>query len=118
MEFRVRFYATGHDEQPVVDFLEELRTRQPVLHKRATAGLLKLQRSEWHGPPLTTLVDPAHDIFELRVGGKDIARVFFFFRKGREIILTSGYVKKTQKVDPDALALARRHKQDWEERHP
>lgn len=87
------------------------------MHKRATAGLLKLQWSEWHGPPLTPLVDPAHGISELRVGGRDIAWVFFFFRKGRELILTNGYVKKTQKLDPDALALARRYKQDWEERH-
>ncbi len=56
-------------------------------------------------------------IFELRIGDKNIARVFFFFRQGQEIILTNGYVKKQQKVDTGELERARRYKKDWEERH-
>jgi Phage derived protein Gp49-like (DUF891) len=72
--------------------------------------------SERHGPPLTELVDQKYDIFELRIGDKNIARVFFFFRQGREIIMTNGYVKKQQKVDTRELARARTYKKDWEER--
>jgi Phage derived protein Gp49-like (DUF891) len=37
-----------------------------------------------------------YDIFELRIGDKNIARVFFFFQQGQEIIMTNGYVKKQQ----------------------
>jgi hypothetical protein len=55
-------------------------------------------------------------ILELRVGNRDIARVFFF-QPGQQIICTNGYVKKSQKLDPRELARARRYKADWEQKH-
>lgn len=118
MEFNVRFYVTEDGNEPVVAFLEDLRTKDPVLHKLAVAGIQKLKQRERHGPPLTELVDPKDSILELRVGGANIARVFFFFRRGHEIILTNGYVKKSQKVDQTALQKARHYKKDWEARFP
>lgn len=118
MQFDVRFYVTENGERPVLLFLEELRRAEPVLHKLIVAGIKKIEQSERHGPPLTEKVDPDHDLFELRIGAANIARVFFFFRRGREIILTNGYVKKRQKVDAGALAKAREYKRDWEERFP
>lgn len=118
MEFHVRFYFTASDEQPVVEFLEDLRRKQPLLHKLVVAAIRKLEQRERHGPPLTELVDGDHGIFELRVGARDIARVFFFFRRGQELILTNGYVKKAQKVASGELARAQTYKQDWEARFP
>ncbi len=118
MLFTVRFYSDESSHKPVVDFLSELRAKEPILHKLVVAGVKKLEQSERHGPPLTKLVDAAHDIFELRVGSANIARVFFFFRKGREIILTNGYVKKQQQVDAGELRKAQSYKQDWEARFP
>jgi phage-related protein len=49
--------------------------------------------------------------------GKNIARVFFFFGQGQELILTHGYVKKQQKVDARELERARSYKKDWKQRH-
>ena len=97
--------------------MEELRKQDKILHKLVVAGIKKLEMSERHGPPLTKMVDQKYAIFELRIGDKNIARVFFFFRRGQEIILTNGYVKKQQKVDMGELARARAYKKDWEERH-
>lgn len=122
MEFKVRFYyidaEEGKAERPVLTFLESLRKTAPVLHKLLTAGIKKIEKSERHGPPLTDMVDNENGILEIRVGDANIARAFFFFRKGQEIIVTNGYVKKRQKVDTGALDLARRYKRDWEERFP
>ncbi len=122
MEFNVRFYyIVSEDEQPerpVLTFLERLRGTNPVLHKLLTAGIKKIETSERHGPPLTEMVDKDNGILEIRVGDANIARAFFFFRKGQEIIVTNGYVKKQQKVDTGALELARQYKRDWEERFP
>lgn len=120
MEFDVRFYVLDNErqERPILTFLEDLRRTDPVLHKLLVAGLKKIERRDRHGPPLTELVDPAHDIFELRVGGATIARAFFFFRRGREIIVTNGYVKKRQQVEMGELRRARAYKQDWEARFP
>src|SRR2546425_673369 len=117
MQFSVRFYYDAEGNKPVLAFLEGLRKQDRVLHKLVVAGIKKLEISERHGPPLTQLVDQKDDIFELRIGDKNIARVFFFFRQGREVILTNGYVKKQQKVDTGELARARTYKHDWEQRH-
>lgn len=118
MEFRVQFYETADGTKPLVLFLESLRGRQPTLHKLVLAGLGKLRQRENHGPPLTSAVGGTSALLELRVGSSDIARVFFFYRPGGEIICTNGYVKKSQKLDPRELAQAERFKADWEERYP
>jgi phage-related protein len=116
MQFSVRFYYDADGNRPIISFLEDLRKQDSILHKLVVAGIKKLEMSERHGPPLTELVDQKHDIFELRIGDKNIARVFFFFRQDREIIVTNGYVKKKQKVDMRELEKARTYKKDWEKR--
>jgi hypothetical protein len=63
------------------------------------------------------LVDQQEVHFELRIGGKNIARVFFFFGQGQELILPHGYVKKQQKVDARELQRACTYKKDCEQRH-
>ncbi|MGI8858356.1 MAG: type II toxin-antitoxin system RelE/ParE family toxin [Thermomicrobiales bacterium] len=118
MQFSVRFYVDSHGDRPVLHFLEDLRHAEPMLHKLVVAGIKKIEQSERHGPPLTEMVNPSDGILELRIGSANIARVFFFFRRGQEIILTNGYVKKRQKIDIGALAKARAYKRDWEERFP
>ena len=116
MQFSVRFYDDAEGNKPVLAFLEGLRKQDPILHKLVVGGIKKLETSERYGLPLTRLVDQKDDIFELRIGDKNIARVFFFFRQGRKIILTNGYVKKRQKVDTGELERARIYKSDWEQR--
>ena len=116
MRFRVRFYYDACGNKPMLSFLQDLRKRDRILHKLVVAGIKKLETSERHGLPLTALVDQKEVFFELGIGDKHIARVFFFFEPGQQIILTRGYVKKLQKVDPGALERARSYKKDWERR--
>ena len=57
-------------------------------------------------------------LYELRSNtGTDIARVFYFFFSGKKIILTNGFIKKTQKTPPGELERAYRYKKDYEENH-
>ncbi len=44
--------------------------------------------------------------------GSDISRVLYFFVVGRKIILTSGFVKKTQKTPPGEIDRAKRYRAD------
>ena len=118
MEYRVTYYQTEDGHRPVAELLDALRTDNPALHKLLTAGLRKLKQRENHGEPLTRPITGALGMLELRVGRTDIARVFFFFRPGWEIVCTNGYVKKSQKLDPNELTKAERYKADWERRHP
>src|SRR5690349_992910 len=89
VQFTVRFYFFDGEptERPIVHFLEELRREEPILHKLLVAGLKKLESGDRHGPPLTEAVDRAHGILELRVGHANIARAFFFFQRGQEIVV-------------------------------
>lgn len=118
MEFKVNFYTAKDGTKPMGVFLKNMKLKQPELHDLLTAGLVKIRNRDNHKPPLTVLVDEEHDLFELRVGRKDIARAFFFFRSGQEVIVTNGYVKKSQKVDARELKTAQAYKRDWERRFP
>jgi len=118
VEYRVTFYRTEEGDKPLVEFLESLKGKDDALHKLVTAGLRKLKVRDNHGSPLTAPVHGSSGIMELRVGRANIARVFFFFRPNREIVCTNGYVKKTQRLDPDEVARAKRYKADWERRYP
>ena len=47
-------------------------------------------------------------LFELRVKGKEgIARVFYCTLAGQRIIMLHGFIKKSQKIPPKELKLAR-----------
>jgi len=118
VKFTVKPYFTRDGEQPVFTFLADLKKTQPALAKLLEAGIRKLGDRANHGPPLTEEVDHKNGILEVRVGHTNIARAFFFFRRGREIIVTNGYVKKGQKLDPRELKRAQDYKRDWEERFP
>ena len=41
----------------------------------------------------------------------------YFFFIGNKIVVTNGFVKKTQKTPQTELAKARKYKQDYERRH-
>ncbi len=57
-------------------------------------------------------------IFELRIKfASDITRIFYFFFVDNKIILTNGFIKKTQKTPASELNKAKKYKADYEERH-
>ena len=57
-------------------------------------------------------------IFELRCKqGSNITRVLYFFFVGRKIIVTNGFVKKTQKTPPKEIKLAKERRADWIRRY-
>ncbi len=53
-------------------------------------------------------------IFEIRNKvGNDITRIFYFFVIGQKIILTNGFIKKTQKTPKAEIALAKKYRNDY-----
>lgn len=56
-------------------------------------------------------------IFEIRAKqGNNITRVLYFFYIGNKIILTNGFVKKSQKTPPSEIALAKKYRAEYERR--
>ena len=112
--FELELYATEDGKEPVAEFLDSL-------DKKMTAKLIGLMELlEEKGPELREPYSaPLEDgIFELRCKlGSNITRTLYFFYTGKKIVVTNGFVKKTQKTPPRELKLAKERRKDWIERH-
>ena len=47
---------------------------------------------------------------------EEISRVLYFFVVGKKVILTNGFVKKTQKTPPREIEKAKRYRADHQQR--
>ncbi len=115
MAFDIEFYTLENGKKPVEDFLDSLSV------KMRTKAVYSLELLEEFG---NRLKEPyakclSDGIFELRIRfASDISRIFYFFVVNNKIILTNGFIKKTQKTPRDELAKAKKYKTDYERRHP
>lgn len=114
MNFTIEPYETENGKIPAEEFIAGLDKE----HKAKVIRNLKLL--ETNGNMLRMpLSRPLKDgIFELRTQFKDgISRVFYFFFYGRKIILTHGFIKKTEETPQEEIKTAIRYKNDYIKRH-
>ncbi len=108
--FDVDFYKLENGKSPAKDFILSLDVKMKAKTFRAIS-LLKEFGNQLREPFSKPLRD---GIFELRVKlGSDILRILYFFSKGRLIILTNGFVKKTQKTPEEEINLALVYRADY-----
>ena len=112
--YEVVFYERANGEAPVQEFLDSLPVK---LREKTLRSLTLLQEL---GPQLrgeeTEYVRDG--LFELRTKfGSGITRVFYFFFVGRTIVVTGGFIKKSQKTPRREIERALRRKRDWEVVH-
>lgn len=111
--FDIEFYRSPDGTTPVEEFLDSLNIK---MRNKALDSLLILEE---YG---NTLREPyskfvGDGLFELRIKfSSDISRIFYFFYIDNKIVLTNGFVKKTQKTPRGQLKLARKYKADYEQR--
>ena len=111
--FIVDFFKTTGGLCPTTDFLDSLseKMRAKVLR---TIMLLEQNGNNLREPYSKPLGD---GIFELRVQhASDISRVLYFFTIGNNIILTHGFVKKTQKTPKAEIVRAKKYRADYLQR--
>lgn len=73
--------------------------------------LLEIRGNELREPFSKHIED---GIFEIRNKvGNDITRILYFFVIGQKIILTNGFIKKTQKTPKTEIALAKKYRNDY-----
>lgn len=108
-KFTTEFYENG-DEVPVKEFLGSLNVKMRAKVVMEIA-LLQEQGNELRLPYSRHLDD---GIFELRIKvGTDISRVLYFFYYEGRIILTHGFIKKTQKTPPREIEKAKQYRADF-----
>ena len=94
-KFQAIFFEKANGEIPIEDFLDSLDKKMRAKMLRAIHALQDygIELREPHSKHLDD------GIFELRARqGSDISRVLYFFVVSKRVILTHGFVKKTQKT--------------------
>ena len=108
--FEVDFYYKADGSCPVREFLDTLDDKM-LAKLLGTISLLETNGTQLREPYSKPLGD---GIFELRAKqSSNITRVLYFFVVGRRVILTNGFVKKTQKTPPEEIALAQKYRADY-----
>ena len=109
-KFEIIFYRTAQGACPVEEFLDSLEIKMRAKMLR-TVEILQNNGNGLREPYSKALDD---GIFELRAKvGSDISRVLYFFVVGSKIILTNGFIKKTQKTPPQELEKAKCYRTDY-----
>ncbi|MBI4536625.1 MAG: type II toxin-antitoxin system RelE/ParE family toxin [candidate division NC10 bacterium] len=114
MEFTVEFYETVAGKCPVREFLDELKASDPNDFAAVLAGLARLRSRKYHREPLSKGL--ADGLFELRHVGKLNTRVFWFFMKGRRIVVVHGIRNKGGAIPARDMRTARERMRDWQSR--
>ncbi len=111
--FEVEFYEKPNGEQPARSFLESLDKK---MRAKMVSTIVILQENGYK------LREPysrhlSEGIFELRAQvGTNISRVLYFFFINRRIILTNGFIKKTQKTPIGEIEKAKQYREDYLQR--
>jgi len=111
--FDVNYYELPNGDKPVKNFLDSLDMKMRV-KALGSIDILAEFGNKLREPYSKAIGD---GLFELRIKfASDITRIFYFFVVDNKIILTNGFVKKTQKTPLGEIALAKKYKSDYEGR--
>lgn len=106
----INFFKKQDGSCPVEEFLDSLD------NKMRAQILLAIALLETNGPQLREPYSkPLGDgIFEIRAKqGNNITRTLYFFYDGKQIILTNGFVKKTQKTPSAEIQRAKKYRAEY-----
>lgn len=106
-KFTVRLFEKNNGDSPVEEFLDSLDNKMAA-KVYGMIGLLEEYGNELRLPYSRHLED---GIFELRAKvSSNITRVLYFFYVGQTIVLTNGFVKKTQKTPRVVIEQAKEYR--------
>ena len=112
--FQLEFYESEDGKKPVSEFLDSLDEKMAA----KLIGLMEILEEKGTELRLPYSGPLGDGIFELRCKqGSNITRVLYFFFHGGKIVVTNGFVKKTQKTPPSEVKLAKERRTDWIKRH-
>jgi hypothetical protein len=110
---RIVFYRNSRGRLLVLDWLRELRQREPVRYVHVAAALLELGAlGRELGPPLSAHL--ADGLYELRAPGPSPgAPLLYFFREDEAVVL-GPVLRESDPVPMLTLVRASRHRREYE----
>lgn len=109
------FYKLSNGTIPVLEFLNSIKNKKLKAKAYRDIEILKEFGTQIR-EPLSKQIEQG--LFELRIQqSNDIARIFYFFIKNGNIIITNGFIKKTMKTPKSEIAIALKYKADYERRN-
>jgi phage-related protein len=108
--YEIIMFQKRNGDVPVKDFLDDVSDKMRSKITRIIR-LLAEEGRNLGGPHSEYLND---GILELRVRfASDISRVLYFFIDGNRVILTHGFIKKTQKTPPEEIEKAKKYRREY-----
>ena len=111
--FEVEYFEKEDGTYPAEEFI----LSQDVKMRAKLFRLLELleEKGNTLREPYSKSLDDG--IFEIRAKqGSNITRVLYFFYIGNKIIMTNGFIKKSQKTPPSEIDLAKKYRAEYEKR--
>ena len=111
--FEVEYYKKADGTFPAEEFIlsQDKKMRAKLFR---LLELLEIKGNELREPYSKSLGD---GIYEIRAKqGSDISRVLYFFVIEKKVILTNGFVKKTQKTPKSEIETAKKYRLDYKAR--
>lgn len=111
--FEVEYFEKEDGTYPAEEFI----LSQDVKMRAKLFRLLELleEKGNTLREPYSKSLDDG--IFEIMAKqGSNITRVLYFFYIGNKIILTNGFIKKSQKTPPSEIDLAKKYRAEYEKR--
>ena len=104
IQFQVEFYDTEDGRTPTQEFLDSL---EPKINAKMV-GLMEILEEKGH-----SLREPYSAPLLRATQGSNISRALFFFYVEGRIVITHGFIKKTQKTLRAQIELAKKYRADF-----
>jgi len=112
-KYQVEFFETENGNIPVEDFINSLDIKMSAKIYRLLM-MVSENGAELREPHSKHLED---GIFELRAKvGSNITRILYFFFIGHRVIVTNGFIKKTQKIPRAEIDKAKTYREEYKKR--
>ncbi len=112
--FTIEYYEDARGRKPAKEFIDGLERK---LQAKAVGAMKALKEYGTNlRMPYSRHLDDG--IFELRITqGGDAARILYFFFVGERVVITHGFMKKTQRTPRKEIKRAKRMRTEWEAKH-
>lgn len=108
-------YETEAGKIPVAEFISTIKDKKLLAKIYRDINLLEISGNLLREPYSKAL---NNGLFELRTKqGSNIARIIYFFIVGNNIILTNGFIKKTQQTPVIEIEKALKYREDFLKRY-